>query len=276
MRCQWQELMAVLPAWLSAAVKPLEKEALQELRLRLGSPPELVVGGRSRWLERAVAQEDIHTCINSASRYSPWAAATVSRGYITAPGGHRVGLCGEAVMKDGHMAGIRRVTSLHIRVARDIPGIASGIRCRENMLIIGAPGWGKTTLLRDLIRQISNGGSHISVVDERCELFPGSAFDPGRCTDILSGCGKREGIDAVLRAMGPDWIALDEITEEGDCEALIRSCWCGVRLIATAHAASIRDLRSREVYRSILQSKIFPIIVVLKPDKTWTQERMDL
>lgn len=276
MNCQWQELMAILPQWLSREVKTLEKEPLQELRLRLCNPPELVIAGKSRWLDRSVTREDIHTCINTASRYSPWAAGTISRGYITAPGGHRIGICGDAVIKDGRMAGIRAVTSLNIRIARDIPGIARGITCRENILIIGAPGWGKTTLLRDLIRKISDGGSHVAVVDERCELFPGAHFPAGKCTDILSGCGKQEGIQAVLRTMSPAWIAVDEITEEGDCNALIRCGWCGVRLLATAHAASIRDLKTRIVYRPIVESRLFPTVIVLKPDKTWTMERMNL
>lgn len=276
MRCQWQALMSILPTWLSREMKPLEKEPVQEIRLRLHAPPELVISGTSRWLGQNVTHEDIHFCINTASRYSPWAAATAAKGYITAPGGHRIGLCGEAVMKDGSMAGIREPTSLNIRVARDIPGIASGIRFTGNLLIIGAPGWGKTTLLRDCIRRISNGGAHVSVVDERGELFPGMAFPPGKCTDILTGCGKEEGIEAVLRTMGPDWIAVDEITDPKDCDALRGAGWCGVRLIATAHAAALEDLKTRAVYRPLVESRLFTTAVILKQDKTWTQERMEL
>lgn len=179
-------------------------------------------------------------------------------------------------MKGGTMSGFREITSLNIRVARDIPGISRGIRTGESLLIIGAPGWGKTTLLRDLIRSLSNGGAHVSVVDERCELFPEGGFPRGSSTDVLSCCRKGEGIDCLLRTMGPDWIAVDEITEAEDCRALIRAGFCGVKLLATAHAGSLRDLRTREVYRPILESRLFTTAVVLKPDKTWTQERMDL
>jgi stage III sporulation protein AA len=220
--------------------------------------------------------EDILTCINTASRYSPWAAGTISQGFLTAPGGHRIGICGEAVIKGGHMAGIRRITSLNIRVARDITGIAEGIPTDGSVLIVGAPGRGKTTLLRDLVRVISNDGGQVSVVDERCELFPGDDFFPGVCTDILSGCGKREGITAVLRSMGPEWIAVDEITDVQDCEALLQAGWCGVKLLATAHADSVEDLKKRDAYRNLLESGLFRTVVVMKPDRRWELERMCL
>lgn len=276
MRCAWQELVAILPPWLRSEMARYDSEAVQEIRLRLHAPPEIVVFGKSAWLKRIVTEEDIQFSVNTASRYSPWSAATTAKGYLTAKGGHRIGLCGEAVIQDGAMCGFRKVTSLNIRVARDIKGVASCIRCHDSLLIIGAPGAGKTTLLRDLIRSISNDGSHVGVVDERGELFPMGVFEIGKCTDILTGCGKQEGIDAVLRTMGPSWIAVDEITEAGDCRALLHAGWCGVKLLATAHAGSIRDLQSRAVYRPILESKLFATVVVLKPDKTWTQERMDI
>lgn len=276
MRCAWQELLSILPPWLRSEIAQYEHEPIQEIRLRRDAAPEIVASGGSRWLKRIIGKEDILFPVNAASRYSPWSAATTARGYLTALGGHRIGLCGEAVVKDGRMCGLREVTSINIRVARDIPGIGRGIRCRDSVLIIGAPGAGKTTLLRDLIRMISDKGAHVAVVDERGELFPHNAFPTGKCTDILSGCRKQEGIDAVLRSMGPGWIAVDEITEAEDCEALLRAGWCGVRLLATAHAGSLHDLRSREVYRPIVESRLFTSVVVLKPDKTWTQERMDL
>lgn len=172
MMCAWKQLLSVLPPRLRPEVDRLGKNALQELRLRLGMPPELVLSGESRWLGCCVSREDLNYCINAASRYSPWAAATTAQGYLTAPGGHRIGLCGEVVCKDGIVTGIREISSLCIRVARDFPGIAKrAADAPGSILILGAPGWGKTTLLRDLIRQIGEKQC-VSVVDERGELFP--------------------------------------------------------------------------------------------------------
>lgn len=115
MMCAWKQLLSVLPPRLRPEVDRLGKNALQELRLRLGMPPELVLSGESRWLGCCVSREDLNYCINAASRYSPWAAATTAQGYLTAPGGHRIGLCGEVVCKDGIVTGIREISSLCIR-----------------------------------------------------------------------------------------------------------------------------------------------------------------
>lgn len=273
MHCAWKELMMLLPPWLREAVNQHGQVTLQELRLRINAPPELVLNGGNRWLHRKVSAEDISFCINTASRYSPWAAATISRGYLTAPGGHRIGLCGDAVMKDGNMTGIRNISSLCIRVARDFPGIGEKLKTVSgSVLILGAPGWGKTTLLRDLIRQRSDSGCQVSVVDERGELFP-NGFLRGKCTEVLTGCPKDIGMDLLLRAMGPDTIAVDEITAEADCLGLSRAAWCGVNLLATAHAASLEDYLSRSVYIPLVQQRIFDTIVILHRDKSWHLER---
>lgn len=278
MKCMWDELLSILPMWMRQDVDMLGRENAKELRIRLNQPPELVLGAGSRFLRRNAAQGDLDFVVNAASHYSPWASATTDQGFLTAHGGHRIGLCGVAVVQNGVMRGMRELSALCIRVARDFPGIAqNAINCPGSILIIGPPGSGKTTLLRDLIRQRSQRGpGSVAVVDERGELFPkgAEAFSQGPRTDVLTGCAKAAGIDALLRTMGPEWIAMDEITSEGDCDALLRAGWCGVRLIATAHAANREDLFHRLIYRKLAQSHLFDTLLVLQSDKSYRTERI--
>lgn len=273
MRCAWNELLSVVPTGMRSEVDKLGKDTAQNLRLRLNAPPELNCGAQTHWLDTMVTREDLNFCVNVASRYSPWAATTISRGYITARGGHRIGICGEAVIKNGEVTGLRELSSVCIRIARDYPGVSRDLSTHTgSTLILGAPGWGKTTLLRDLIRQISAAGTHVCVLDEREELFP-PGLPRERGTDVLSGCTKPQGADMLLKVMEPEIIAMDEITSEGDCDALIRAAWCGVRLMATAHAASLEDFLHREVYTPLVKLNIFDNIVILRKDKSWYLER---
>lgn len=276
MKCAWKELLNILPPWMRLPVDKVGRESCQEVRLRLGVPPEIVMHRKNVWLDRPVTRDDLNQCINSASRYSPWNSTTAGQGYLTAPGGHRIGICGESVVKSGNLAGFREIRSLCIRVARDFPGIAGELSAKmQSVLIVGAPGWGKTTLLRDLIRGLSNLDQHVAVVDERGELFPSLlGVSSGKCTDVLYGCPKREGIEVLLRTMGPEWIAVDEITAEQDCEALLKAGHCGIKLAATAHAGSMEDFRKRPVYRPLLESGLFHHAMVLRQDKSWILERM--
>ena len=274
MMCQWESVCSILPTWLRKDVDELGRESLQELRLRINAPPELNLGTRRKWLTRPVMKEDILFCINTASRYSPWSSSSISQGYLTVSGGHRIGLCGECICKEESVSGIREVSSLNIRIARDFPGIADAIVAKESLLILGAPGWGKTTLLRDLSRKISQNET-VSVVDQRGEVFP-EGMTTGKSMDILSGCGKAEGVRMLLRSMGPQWIVLDEITAPEDMEAVIEAQGCGVKLLATAHASSIQDLHRRPAYRRLLDQGIFQTFVVLRPDKSYRTERMTL
>lgn len=273
MKCAWKELLNILPPWMRPEVDALGKDKLQELRLRLYAPPELVLVRNSRWLERNVCMEDLTFCIHAASQYSPWAASTASMGYLSAPGGHRIGMCGEAVIQNGSMTGIRNPSSLCIRIARDFSGISDGIPLNRSLLILGAPGWGKTTLLRVLIRRRGEEGCQTAVVDERGELFP-LGFPRGKRVDILTGCPKAQGIPALLRTMGPGCIAVDEITEIADCSAIMQAQGCGVQLLATAHASSLKDFFQRPVYRALAENKVFHTAVILRSDKSWYLERM--
>ena len=276
MKCAWEELLAVLPLWLRPEVDALGRNSLQELRLRLGHPPELIFGEGNIWLSQKVSMQDLQFVINTASKYSPWLVETLSDGYLTARGGHRIGICGEAIIKSGQMIGIRNPTSLCIRVARDFPGMIrdQGLTT-GSILIIGRPGSGKTTFLRDLIRLRGDTGS-VAVVDQRGEIFPVSSnFYTGHRVDVMTGCCKKEGMESMLRTMSPETLAVDEITSECDCNGLLHAAWCGVFLIATAHAGSKRDLYDRPVYKPLLQAGIFDTLVIIQKDKSWTAERME-
>lgn len=274
MNCGRTELLSILPEWLKQEVSSHAYTDVQEIRLRIHQFPELITRKRNLIINRLITKEDLEFIINVSSQYSPWVASTISAGFLTAPGGHRIGICGEAVVKDGKMTSVRQIRSLCIRVAKDVTGIADGLEgCKGSVLIIGKPGNGKTTLLRDLIR-IRSRTETVAVVDERLELFPAS-YDTGYRTDILSGCPKGIGIDIVLRTMGPSTIAVDEITAASDCKALIQAGWCGVALLATAHAATKQDLFSRLIYRPLLQMNLFQYLVILQEDKSWILERMD-
>jgi stage III sporulation protein AA len=253
------------------------RDTAQEIRLRIDLPPEIRCSKNSVWLKQTISQEDLQFVINAASKYSPWSAATSAQGYLTIKGGHRIGICGEVVLRNGIMTGFRGAGSLCIRVARDFQGISGQAGCVcGSILILGPPGSGKTTLLRDLIRSRSDGGpGSVAVVDERGELFSAGHFPSGKRTDILTGCPKKQGIEMVLRTMGPSCIAVDEITAVGDCDALKQAGWCGVSVLATAHAADKQDYFSRPIYCSLAKSGLFETLIIMKPDKSWHLERMN-
>ena len=275
MKCAWKALLAILPPRVRRDVERFGAGDLWEIRIRQDRPTELVGSRGSNWLEDRITGEEIRFCINTASQYSPWAAQTMRNGYITALGGHRIGLGGELAVNEGRVTGVREVDSLCIRVAHDVTGIGKSFgSLRGAILIIGPPGSGKTTLLRDLCREISNRET-VAVVDERGELFP-VGYDRGKALDVLSLCPKTQGIDMALRTLGPAAIAVDEITGEEDALALERAGWCGVRLIATAHASSAADLRKRPIYRSLWENHLFEHLLICHRDKSRCVERMDL
>lgn len=273
MMCAWKDLISILPPWLRSDVDELGRDTLNELRLRINAPPELIMGPQSIWLNRDISLDDLNFVINSASRYSPWAASTISQGFITSAGGHRIGIGGTFSCRNGIVENLRQMSSLCIRVARDFIGIgkiASAVQ--GSVLILGAPGWGKTTLLRDMVRCFSENES-TSVIDERGELFPDGLIR-GKKMDVFQGCPKQIGIEMALRTMRPSCIAVDEITAHNDCRALINAANCGVRLVATAHAASVKDFRTRTVYRPLIEHYVFDTLIVMNKDRTYEVERM--
>lgn len=276
MSCDLDGLLGILPAWIRQILQQGNFESIQELRLRKGQPPWICCGSVGiQHGARRVQGEDLDYCINMASRYSPWSVQSLTQGYLTAPGGHRIGVCGEVLTEGGKPSGYSRVHSLCIRIARDVPDLASALAAkRGSFLLIGPPGAGKTTLLRDLIRQKAGKGYNISVLDQRGELFPQGRFLHGAAVDVLWNCPKAEALELTLRVMRPDYIAVDEITGIQDCRAILQAVGCGVQLLATAHARSTDDLHKRPVYRSMLEHKVFDWVVMIQPDRSFRTERV--
>ncbi len=285
-----KQLQKVLPNTYQRAMSfltPDELANLEELRLRLGRQPTMVLNGEEQAfpLGQAVSKEDVEHILQLATDYSLYQAATLKDGFLTLPGGHRIGICGTVVLKDGSVTALKHFSSLNLRVARERVGIALPIleklgRLSSSIFIVGPPGAGKTTLLRDLILQTSNRQKQrISVVDERGELAASvngiMQFDLGMYTDILTGSPKSIGIAMVLRTMNPQWIAIDEITTPNDIQAILQASYCGVHFLATAHAFNLEDLKSRPLYRALLAAGIFQTILVLDGTKHYTIERME-
>lgn len=276
MNCAWDSYLTLLPQRMRSEVDRLGRDALEEVRFRRGKPVELIINGRSMFLTHSVSEEDLKFVVNTASRYSPWAATTVTQGYLTASGGHRIGLCGECVVHNGLVTGIRTVHSLCIRVARGFLGLSAGAPKTGSLLILGPPGCGKTTLLRDIIRSRSEQGQTVAVVDERGELFPpGADFPTGPRTDVLTGCGKLQGVHMTVKTMRPDCVAVDEITAQEDCQAVVDAGWCAVALLATAHAGNVQDLYRRRIYRPLVDSGLFSTALILNRDKRYHLERIE-
>lgn len=278
------EAASVLPAALAdrlACLKENELTLVEELRLRRGYPMTALLPSGERPLGgAAVTEADLRSVLECASRASVHTVLEqIQKGFITLKGGHRIGLCGTVSRKDGTALSMRYLSSMSIRVARAVEGIACALLPElieqdefQSTLILGPPGSGKTTLLRELIRTLSDGIGcepyRVGLADERGEvaaLWEGRPqFLMGCRTDIVDGCPKAEGMSMLLRGMNPQILAVDEITHPDDVAAAGEAAGCGVALLATAHGGTIRDLTRRPVYRSLISERIFQRVILLK------------
>jgi stage III sporulation protein AA len=241
--------------------------------LPTGDPAEALV----------VAREAVAATLERMAGFSLYALEEELRqGYLTLPGGHRVGFVGRAVVRDGRLHSLKWVSGLDIRVARAAPSRAlellgvlvdgrGGIR---STLIVAPPRAGKTTLLRELVRHVSNGapalglaGQAVAVVDERSEIggaWEGTAtLDLGPRTDLLDGCPKADGVFLLVRGMGPRVVATDEIGRPEDARALVEAATAGVRVLATAHADDVASLRARPSLAALWPAGVIERFVVL-------------
>ena len=247
----------------------------EEIRVRVGQAPVVrSVGREFRCIEVKIVEKDISYILMNATNGAFHASIdSIQNGYLSLPNGSRLGICGEGSVIDHRIHNFRHISSLCLRIANEIHGCAdfffdscyrSGFR---NTIIIAPPGIGKTTLLRECIRKLSDGGYYIGVADERGELsgmYHGKpSFDLGCRTDVICGIDKPQATSMLLRTMAPDIIAMDEITSMRDLPAIIEAIGCGVSLLATIHGNDVEDLYKPSM-KEILDTKAFEIAIIIK------------
>lgn len=277
---RYMSASALLPGGLRESFEALSKVEMataEEIRLRAGLLPSLLFPMGEKFVgDKPVTPKHLTDVLEIATDSSLHAASdSIKNGFVTASGGHRIGICGTAIMKGGEMEGIRSVSSLALRISKEIKNcglaaanmIAPG-KSFTSALIVSQPGGGKTTLLRDVVRLLSNRGFRVSLADERGEIaaMQGSIprLDVGAKTDVLSGCPRDEAVMQLLRTMNPEIIAMDEITAPRDAKALESAFNCGVGLLATAHAMDIDEVKRRSLYRELLREGVFKTAIVIK------------
>ncbi len=295
-------------SWLDYLIPPLRVrvesalhnrgEDIEEIRLRVNRPLILRIGSYEYTIDEKqqltenlfrghiITRDEIERTMQVLSQCSLYAwEDELKNGYITIPGGHRVGLVGKGVLDKGRIKTLKDVSGINYRIGKEVKGCANKLMpllIKDNKvlhtLIISPPQCGKTTLLRDVIRQLSDGvtslnfsGVNVGLVDERSELagmFQGQPqFDIGLRTDVLDACPKAQGMMMMIRSMSPVVLATDEIGMKEDVQALYHSLQAGVSVITTVHGQDYQELQERPVLQELINLRFFNRLVILSRKK---------
>ena len=279
-------LIAVFPTSIRPRMRKINWDGLEEIRIRIGWPVELIYGNHNEWLgnyDSMIDRQCLDEMLNYITGYSLYALEEeIKQGYITLSGGHRIGITGHATYDHGSSVNDLQITNiieiggLNIRIAHERKGCAEQIipflrngKGIYNTVFFAAPGVGKTTCLRDVIRILSNGdakhaGMKICVVDERSEIAACIEGKPqndlGKRTDVLDACPKGLGMQMVLRSMSPEIIAVDELGKEEEFALLEQMRCSGVKILGTMHAGDMEQLmrnplirKSTDAYDTIIE-----------------------
>lgn len=283
---RYSSIVEILPENILNRISHVDMNMLQEIRIKIGLPLILETNYGEKVIDYICKVEDLRIVTQRISKYSLYAfEEDIKQGFITIKGGHRIGLTGEWVMEKEKIKTIRNISSLNIRVTKEIIGAANSVIPHIiqknnviNTIIISPPKCGKTTLLRDITRCLSNGissrgfsGKKISVIDERSEIgacFKGvPQMNLGMRTDVFDNCVKSEGMIMAIRSMSPEVIICDEIGTNKDVEALIKAFSSGVSIITSIHGYGVKDLYNREIFKELLINKVIKRVIVLGNSK---------
>lgn len=272
----------IFPLEIKRKIESVGVDKVQEIRIRINKPIIVYIGGNEIILDKKINKDEMKYIIQRISNYSIYAyEEEIKQGFITLKGGHRVGLAGECVADNDGIKTIKNISSLNIRISREVIGCSRNIlkyivkeNKVRNTLIISPPKCGKTTMLRDITRVLSNGdkglnitGKKVAVVDERSEIggsYQGvPQMDLGIRTDILDNCPKKDGMIMAIRSLSPEVLICDEIGNVEDIKALKTAFNSGVSIVVTVHGDDYEEVKRRCEFKELFDSKIIKNIVVL-------------